>query len=50
MTLDRAIRLLQVEKEYALKQTGFQQQPINKEIAEALDIAIKELERKKENG
>lgn len=40
MTLERVIQLLQVEKEYALKQTGFHQKPINKEVAEALDTAI----------
>ena len=46
MTLDRAIQLLQVEKEYALKQRGFQQKPINKEVAEAIDIAIEAVKSK----
>lgn len=40
MNTDRAIQLLQIERDYCLKQRGFQQQPINKEVAEALDIAI----------
>ena len=40
MTFERVIHLLQVEKDYTLKQTGHSQQPINKEVAEALDIAI----------
>lgn len=40
MKAERVIHLLEVEKQYALKQRGFQQQPINKEVAEALDIAI----------
>ena len=46
MTLDRAIQLLQVEKEYALKQRGFQQKPINKEVAEAIGIAIEAVKSK----
>ena len=46
MTLDRAIQLLQIEKEYTLKQRGFQQQAINKEVAEALDIAIEAVKSK----
>ncbi len=45
MTPDRAIRLLEVEKEYALKQRGFQHQPINKEVAEALDVAIEAVKK-----
>lgn len=40
MKPERVIQLLQVEKDYTLKQTGHSQQPINKEVAEALDIAI----------
>ena len=39
METERVIHLLEVEKQYRLKQTGFQQKPINKEVAEALDIA-----------
>ena len=45
MTLNRAIQLLELEKQYALKQTGFHQQPINKEVAEALDIAIESVKQ-----
>lgn len=40
MKTERVIQLLQIEKEYTLKQTGHQQQPINKEVRQALDIAI----------
>ena len=40
MKPERVIQLLELEKQYRLKQTGFQQQPINKEVAEALDVAI----------
>lgn len=46
MTFERVIHLLQVEKDYTLKQTGFQQKPINKEVAEALDIAIEAVKSK----
>lgn len=40
MNTERVLHLLELEKLYALKQRGFQQKPINKEVAEALDIAI----------
>lgn len=40
MKPERVIHLLQVEKDYTLKQKGHSQQPINKEVAKALDIAI----------
>ena len=40
MKPERVIQLLQVEKDYTLKQTGHSQQPINKEVRQALDIAI----------
>lgn len=46
MKPERVIQLLQVEKEYTLKQRGFQQKPINKEVAEALDIAIETVKQK----
>lgn len=39
MTKERAIQLLEVEKEYTLKQTGFHQQSINQEVAQAIDMA-----------
>ena len=39
METERVLHLLELEKQYALKQRGFHQQPINKEVAEALDIA-----------
>lgn len=45
MTTERVIRLLEVEKLYALKQTGHSQRPINKEVAEALDIAIETVKK-----
>lgn len=40
MKIKRVKQLLELEKEYALKQTGYNQQPINREVANALDIAI----------
>lgn len=40
MKPERVIQLLEVEKEYRLKQTGHSQQPINKEVRQRLDIAI----------
>lgn len=46
MTPERVIHLLQVERDYTLKQRGFQQQPINKEVRQALDIAIEAVKSK----
>ncbi len=40
MKPERVIQLLELEKQYRLKQTGHSQQPINKEVRQALDIAI----------
>lgn len=45
MEYARVIQLLQIEKEYTLKQTGHQQQPINKEVRQALDIAIEAVKK-----
>lgn len=45
MKHERVIQLLQIEKEYTLKQTGHQQQPINKEVRQALDIAIEAVKK-----
>ena len=50
MELERAIRVLEIEKLYALRQTGLQQKPINKEVAEACDIAIEALKEKMKEG
>ena len=47
MTPERVIQLLQVEKQYRLKQTGHSQQPINKEVRQALDIAIEAVKKQK---
>lgn len=46
MKPERVIRLLQVERDYCLKQTGHSQQPINKEVRQALDIAIEAVKSK----
>ena len=46
METERVIHLLEVEKLYALKRRGFHQKPINKEVAEALDIAIEAVKSK----
>lgn len=45
MTLEKVIHLLQVERDYTLKQTGHSQQPINKEVRQALDIAIEAVKK-----
>lgn len=45
MKTERVIQLLEIEKQYRLKQTGHSQQPINKEVAEALDIAIEAVKK-----
>ena len=45
MEIKRAIQLLEVEKEYALKQSGFHQKPINKEVAKACDMGIEALKQ-----
>ena len=48
MTIDRAIRVLEIEKLYALRQTGHSQQPLNKEVAEACDMRIEALKERKQ--
>lgn len=47
MTIDRAIRVLEIEKLYALRQTGHSQKPINKEVAAACDLRIDALKQLK---
>jgi len=49
MKIERAIRVLEVEREFARLATGFHQQPINAEVVEACDIAIEALKEKMTN-
>lgn len=49
MKLERAIRVLEVEREFARLATGHQQQPINAEVVEACDLAIAALKQQMTN-
>lgn len=50
MKIERAIRVLEIEREYARLATGFHQKPINAEVVEACDMAIEALKEKMKEG